>query len=109
MVIVSGCSWLDYPAAPIGQASPASPDFNFLKRASPINYFEFVVAPVQIHSGTADTMTPPYWAEDIYQALQAAGKDVEYFTYPGEGHAFDGESWQLFMGRASGFFDRYVK
>jgi dipeptidyl aminopeptidase/acylaminoacyl peptidase len=87
----------------------ASIDFNFLKRASPINYFEFVVAPVQIHSGTADTMTPPDWAEDIYQALQAAGKHGEYYTYPGKGHAFDGESWQLFMRRASDFFDQYVR
>jgi dipeptidyl aminopeptidase/acylaminoacyl peptidase len=103
----------DYPAKADSNLSQAyhdaSLDYNFLKRASPINYFEFVVAPVQIHSGTADTMNPPYWAEDIYQALQVAGKHVEYYTYPGEGHAFDGESWQLFMGRVSDFFDRYVR
>ena len=84
-------------------------DFNFLKRASPINYFELVAAPVQIHSGTADTMTPPDWAEDIYHALQAAGRDVEYFTYPGAGHAIDGENWQLFMQRVGDFFDQHLK
>ena len=87
----------------------AAIDFNFLKRASPINYFEFVVAPVQIHSGTADTMTPPGWAEDIYHALQAAGKDVDYFTYPGAGHAFEGKNWQVFMQRVGDFFDQHLK
>jgi len=64
---------------------------------------------VQIHSGTADRMCPPIWAEDIYHALQAAGKDVQYFSYPGEGHAFDGAGWELFMKRVSDFFDRHVK
>ncbi len=87
----------------------ASFDFNFLKRASPINYFKFVVAPVQIHSGTADTMCPPGWAEDIFQALRDAGKEVSYFSYPGEGHAFDGRGWEVFMGRVGDFFDRYVR
>jgi dipeptidyl aminopeptidase/acylaminoacyl peptidase len=84
-------------------------DYNFLERVSPINYFEFVVAPVQIHSGTADTMCPPDWARDIYKALQSAGKEAKFFSYPGQGHAFDGESWQVFMGRVGDFFDRYVR
>jgi dipeptidyl aminopeptidase/acylaminoacyl peptidase len=87
----------------------ASIDSNFLYRASPINYFYLVVAPVQLHIGTKDSMTPPYWAEDIYHALQAAGKEVQYFTYPEQGHAFHGESWQLFMQRVGDFFDQHLK
>jgi len=87
----------------------AALDYNFLKRVSPINYFEFVTAPVQIHSGTADTMCSPEWAKAIYQALRAAGKKASYFSYPGEGHAFDGEGWQVFMGRVGDFFDEHVK
>ncbi len=54
-------------------------------------------------------MCSPIWAEDIFHALQAAGKDVQYFSYPGAGHAFDGASWELFMKRVSDFFDRHVK
>jgi dipeptidyl aminopeptidase/acylaminoacyl peptidase len=87
----------------------ASIDDDFMYRVSPINYFDFVVSPVQIHVGTDDTMTPSYWAEDIYNALQAAGKDAEYFTYPGQGHAFHGQSWQLFLQRVGDFFDQHVK
>ncbi len=101
------------PSVPVDEAlarafRDASFDHNFLERASPINYFALVTAPVQIHSGTADTMCSPMWAEDIYQALRDAGKEVSYFSYRGEGHAFDGQGWEVFMGRAGDFFDRYV-
>jgi dipeptidyl aminopeptidase/acylaminoacyl peptidase len=84
----------------------ASSDREFLRLTSPINYFELVVAPVQIHQGTADKTTPPSWAEAIRDVLQAAGKQVEYFSYSGAGHAFEGENWDLFMQRVADFFDR---
>jgi dienelactone hydrolase len=84
-------------------------DRNFLSRASSLNYLHLVTIPVQIHIGTADTMTPPEWAEQIYEALQTAGKKVEYFTYPGERHAFDDANWHLFMQRVSDFFEQHLK
>jgi dipeptidyl aminopeptidase/acylaminoacyl peptidase len=87
----------------------ASSDQEFLQLTSPINYFEWVVAPVQIHQGTADQTTPPSWAEAIRDALQSAGKEVEYFNYAGAGHAFQGENWDLFMQRVTDFFDRTLK
>lgn len=80
-------------------------DDEFLAKTSPVNYFEYVTASVQIHQGTADTSTPPRWAEAIRDGLQAAGKDVQYFTYEGQGHAFTGESWSLFMSRVADFYD----
>jgi dienelactone hydrolase len=79
-----------------------------LYQISPINYFEFVVAPAQIHIGTADTRTPPEWSAAIRGALLEAGVEVEYFTYSGEGHAFEGEHWRLFMERVTDFFDRHL-
>lgn len=87
----------------------ASRDRDFLELTSPINYFHLVTAPVQIHQGAADTTTPPRWAEAIRDALQAAGTQIEYFSYPGQGHAFQGESWDLFMQRVTDFFDRTLK
>jgi dipeptidyl aminopeptidase/acylaminoacyl peptidase len=83
----------------------ASTDRDFLRLTSPIHHFELVIAPVQIHQGTADATTPPSWAEALRDALQAAGKYVEYFSYRGQGHAFDGDSWDLFMQRVLEFFD----
>jgi dienelactone hydrolase len=80
----------------------------FLYQMSPINYLEWVMAPVQIHVGTADTRTPPTWSAAIHQALQNTGKEVEYFTYTGQGHSFEGEHWRLFMERVADFYDRHL-
>jgi uncharacterized protein len=80
-----------------------------LTQTSPIYYFGYVEAPVQIHVGTADTVTPPRWSTTIHNGLQRAEKEVEFFTYPGQGHAFKGESWVKFMARATVFFDRHLE
>jgi dienelactone hydrolase len=85
----------------------SNPELLYL--TSPINYLDWVVAPVQIHIGTADTRTPLQWSAAIHQALRDADKEAEYFTYAGQGHAFQGEHWRLFMERVADFFDRHVK
>ncbi|MFQ5614264.1 MAG: alpha/beta hydrolase family protein, partial [Anaerolineae bacterium] len=79
-----------------------------LRQISPANYFDDVVAPVQIHIGTVDAITPPEWSAAIRRALQGAGKAVEYFAYPGQGHALKGEAWTLFMERTTDFFDHHL-
>jgi dipeptidyl aminopeptidase/acylaminoacyl peptidase len=86
----------------------AAADPFFMDQVSPINYFHSVVAPVQIHIGTEDTTTPPEWSDEIYQALLAAGKEAEYYSYPGQGHSFEGKDWRLFMERVADFFDRHL-
>jgi dipeptidyl aminopeptidase/acylaminoacyl peptidase len=82
----------------------AMEDPDFIARVSPIHAFEAVSAPVQIHQGTADTVTPPEWAEAIYEALLAAGADVEIFRYPGQNHAFQGQAWTQFLERITAFY-----
>ena len=84
-------------------------DRRFLQRTSPINYFSLVTAPVQIHVGEADDVTPPRWARAIRDELIEQGKAVEYYQYPGQGHAFHGDNWTLFMERVTQFFDRHLK
>lgn len=78
----------------------------FVALTSPMNHMELVAGPVQIHQGTADRTTPPRWARAIRDALEAAGKEVAYFDYPGQGHALQGEAWRLFMERVAAFFDQ---
>jgi len=84
-------------------------DYRFLTKASPINYMHLVEMPIQIHIGSADTMCPPEWSEEIRDALQEAGKEVEYFTYIGQGHALHSEHWELFMQRVTEFYNQYIK
>jgi dipeptidyl aminopeptidase/acylaminoacyl peptidase len=83
-------------------------DPQFLYQVSPINYFDSVVAPVQIHIGTQDTTTPPEWSATIHRAFLETGKEVEYFAYPGQGHAFEGEGWRSFIERTAEFFDQHL-
>lgn len=85
----------------------------FLRQVAPLFHLDSITTPIQIHIGTADgqylSETPPEWSEKLAEALRAAGKDVDYYSYPGQGHAFTGESWTLFQARALAFFDRHLK
>jgi len=54
-------------------------------------------------------MPNPSWARQNPNGLQAGEKEVKYLTYPGQGHALHGESWDLFMQRVSDFYDQYVQ
>ncbi len=87
----------------------ATSDEDFMRLTSPLYHLDLVVSAVQIHQGAADKTTPPRWAEAIRDGLQAAGKEVEYFSYSGAGHAFDGEHWDLFMERVTDFYDGVLK
>lgn len=84
-------------------------DSELIDEISPINFFDYVTAPVQIHIGEIDTTTPPEWSEAIRDELLANNKVVEYFSYPRQAHAFIGNGWNLFNQRVVDFFDRYVK
>jgi len=79
------------------------------QRISPIYYLDRITAAVSIHHGAADTTVPPGWSRDLDQRLQALGKTVEYFTYPGQPHTFSGSADQLFIQRTIDFYRRYLK
>lgn len=79
------------------------------RRISPIYYLDRITAAVSIHHGAADTTVPPEWSSDLDQRLQALGKTVEYFSYPGQPHTFTGSADQLFIQRTIDFYRRYLK
>jgi dipeptidyl aminopeptidase/acylaminoacyl peptidase len=91
----------------------AADDPDFLRQVAPFYHLDNISAPVQIHIGTADgalrTHTPPEWSEKLSLALQEAGKEVDTFTYPGQGHYFTGESWSSLLERSSALFDQTLK
>ena len=65
------------------------------------------VAVLQIH-GTADDTCPIRWSEATVKALKAAGKDVTFVKYRGEGHTFD-RQWQRSIERSVAFFDKHLE
>lgn len=80
-----------------------------VQELSPINFFKYVSAPVQIHVGEIDRTTPPEWSQAIRDGLKEQGKYVEYYEYPRQAHAFIGNGWTLFNNRVVTFFNKYLK
>lgn len=74
-------------------------------RLSPRTYFADIQAPVLLFQGSADKDVPEAWSDGLAVDLEAAGRDIEYVEYPGEGHEF-GPKWSDFMARAAAFFQR---
>ena len=85
----------------------AVPD-NVLQLISPINYLSRITAAVSIHHGEADQQVPLTWSAELYGGLQALNKQAEFFTYPNEGHIFDGPGNALFEVRVITFFEKYL-
>jgi dipeptidyl aminopeptidase/acylaminoacyl peptidase len=55
---------------------------------SPINFVDDVRNPLLILQGQEDIVCHPSEMDKMTAALEKAGKDVEYHTYPGEGHGW---------------------
>lgn len=60
----------------------------FWNSASPINYLGDSTAAVQVNVDVADSEVPRLFSEHLDRALLAAGRTVQYLTYPGDDHQF---------------------
>lgn len=78
-------------------------------KKSPINYLSDLKASIIIHHGERDKAVPISWSEKLRDALIREGKQVEYYSYPDQGHTLEGKAWDEAMKRTVAFFDRYVK
>lgn len=78
-------------------------------RISPMNYLANIQAAISVHYGEADSTVPPEWLVDLDARLSALGKEMGYFTYPGQPHTFVDEGQTLLMERAIAFFDEHLR
>jgi uncharacterized protein len=67
-----------------------------------------VKSPVLLHHGTADQSVPFAWSERLAAAFKERGKELVFYSYPGEKHEFI-KAWPLVMRRSVEFFDSYLK
>jgi dipeptidyl aminopeptidase/acylaminoacyl peptidase len=71
----------------------------FWRAASPRPYFDRITEPLLVHHGTADDTCPIRWSDATVKALQAAGKDVTFIRYRGEGHSSSANGSAQLSGR----------
>lgn len=81
---------------------------DFWASISPIDNVSEISGPLQLHHGTEDTSVPIEFSEKLYQAMLDAGKEVEYYSYPGNDHNIS-QAFSAAMQRSVEFFDRYLK
>ena len=96
--------WRGDPNLPELSAPP-----EVVARVSPINYLANIQAAVSIHHGDRDATVPPEWSADLYARLSEVGKNVEYFSYPGQPHTFVDDGHNLLIERSIAFFDRHLR
>lgn len=97
---VQGAATFSSPAA-----GPLARLHEIFLRSSPSRNLSFITAKVIIHHGEKDDIVPIQWSVDLAAALNAQGVSATLYTYPGEGHVFEGWNWQLFMARTLSFFN----
>ncbi len=62
-------------------------DDDFFDSISPVNFADNVTAPVLLIHGDEDTVVPLEQSEDMADALEDAGKQVQFVEIEGEGHS----------------------
>ncbi len=84
-------------------------DREFLAAISPIHHLDRIRTPLFVFHGRNDPRVPIHEAEQIVEALRAAGRAVESQYFENEGHGFVRRENQIETVRRAGeFFQRYL-
>lgn len=76
---------------------------------SPINFYQWIKAPLEIHQGTADQEVPVWWSDNLVKTLKKDGVNVTYLTYPGADHNLRPNGWSGAVFRSLDFFINKLK
>jgi dipeptidyl aminopeptidase/acylaminoacyl peptidase len=91
------------------EMGPMAENFDLYERNSPVNHADKVKAPLLIFQGLDDKRVPPRQSEEMVEAMQKAGKFVEYVTYAGEGHGWRKvETVRDYLAKMEAFLLKYV-
>lgn len=80
----------------------------FWDSISPNSYVRDLAGPLQLHHSTTDPEVPFAFSQTLYDEVRAAGKTVEFFSYPNDDHNISKHLAQA-LERSVAFFDKYVK
>lgn len=91
------------------ELGPMAENFDLYERNSPVNHADKVKAPLLIFQGLDDRRVPPRQSEEMVEAMQKAGKLVEYVAYAGEGHGWrKAETVRDYYAKMDAFLTKYV-
>jgi uncharacterized protein len=87
-----------------------SPEENpeFWNGVSANSFLGDISGPLQLHHSTTDEEVPLVFSETLSAQMQAVGKLVELYEYPGDNHNISA-SFGVAMTRTIAFFDRFLK
>lgn len=80
----------------------------FWNSIDPTAYVKDISTPIQLDVGGEDEEVPVDFSKSLRDRLQAAGKVVEYYEYPGSDHNIS-QGFALAMKRSVEFFNTYLK
>jgi dipeptidyl aminopeptidase/acylaminoacyl peptidase len=80
----------------------------FWSSIAPISYVSDISGPLKLGHGTDDEEVPLLFSQRLDDAMKAAGKPVEFYSYEGDDHNIS-HNLDLALERSVGFFDRYLK
>ncbi|MCB0072388.1 MAG: alpha/beta fold hydrolase [Caldilineaceae bacterium] len=92
------------------QAEYGTPEENpeFWASISANTFVDELPGPIQLHHGTADGSVPLLFSELLRDDIEAAGGEVELFSYAGDDHNLS-QSFNTAMARSVAFFDEVLK
>jgi dipeptidyl aminopeptidase/acylaminoacyl peptidase len=71
-------------------------EHELMKAKSPITHVDKITRPLLIVHGGEDTIVSSEESDRMVEAMQKAGKQVEYVFFPDEGHSFQKwENWSV--------------
>src|SRR5512138_179672 len=79
-----------------------------VKKISPMNYYRYITAPIQLQHGDVDQTIPVAVAHETCSALKGAGVRVECIFYPTEDHTFRSRVADQVSGALSRFLETYL-
>lgn len=80
----------------------------FWNSLSATSYLSDISAPLQLDHAESDEEVPVQFSKDLYTKMNALGKTVELYTYPGDDHNIS-RNLNLALQRSVDFFDKYLK
>lgn len=78
-----------------------------VRQYSITDYLDRIIAPLQIHQGSADEAVPLKWSNEFVTKLKNLKKDYKYYTYQSADHNMAG-SWNTVINRDLVFFEKYL-